>query len=107
MTITSFPWDVHTCDINLSSWVLTEDDITIEINHNWTSTTSMFLPNSEWDVKRYPVTMENLLFENYGNFSYMTYRLRFKRRTGFFTYVIILPSVLMSFMTVIVFLPAC
>ena len=101
MNIINFPWDSHTCELILSSWVLPEDDLVFTVRQNWTY--DVIFPNSEWEVKRNGITTKSEDFGKEVAYTVLTYTVIFQRRTGFFTYVITLPSILMSFMTVIVF----
>ena len=102
MTITYFPWDAHTCDFRIGSWVHPDHELhTTLYNRNWEADISV--PNSEWHVKRNPIKSAPVNFGLDVSYSVLTYTVVFQRRTGFFTYVIVVPAILMSFMTIVAF----
>jgi hypothetical protein len=100
MTITYFPWDSHTCNLMLCSWVLSDKELSLEIRNG--SYNISFL-NSEWEVTSHTLATVSTNFGQGDDFTCVTYTVEFRRRTGFFTYVVVLPSILMSFMTLVVF----
>jgi hypothetical protein len=64
-----------------------------------------FKETSKWDINR--VDADKLSPEESGNFAVLTFTLHLQRRLTFSSYILTLPVVFMSFLTLLVFwLPA-
>jgi nicotinic acetylcholine receptor len=93
-----FPFDEQTCQLNFSSWHynLSEMDLIFLEDENYDL--ANYMPSSEWELVS--TTAERIL-KKYRSFtiSQLTYYITIRRLSGFYIYVLIAPSLLLSFLT--------
>ena len=90
LDLTLFPFDEHICDISFEEMY----DYTIEIDNESNYLTRKFGKSAEWIIQDHGCDKNKLV----------TCWFRIKRRSIFYTVVIITPIIFMSYMTLIVFL---
>ncbi|OAF65326.1 Acetylcholine receptor subunit beta [Intoshia linei] len=103
--ITNFPFDVQTCHLKFGSW--TYDGASLNINfYNNASSVDMtdYTTSNEWKIletpavrneKRYPCCEEV--------FPDLTFYIKLQRVAEFYSFILVLPSVLLSSLTLVVF----
>ena len=102
----NFPFDVQTCYLKFGSW--TYDGFKLDMHHYENAEQidlNEFIQSSEWDIVSTSAKRSNRVYPCCGAEPYVdiTYRITIKRRTAFYVYVLVLPSVLLSFLTLVLF----
>jgi nicotinic acetylcholine receptor len=98
-----FPFDEQNCTFVFSSWAYMDDALTVDFYHNegftndvdWTA----FTPSSDWDVVSSGAYRNSITTGGYFNYKNLTYHIIIRRRPGFYLYVLIIPSLLLSILT--------
>ncbi|XP_054152689.1 neuronal acetylcholine receptor subunit alpha-10-like [Oppia nitens] len=101
--VTYFPFDDQTCKLKLGSWIY--DGLQVDVlNRTGEIDMSNYVPNGEWDlleatiqrnVVRYPCCPEP--------FPDVTITLTIRRKILYYTYNVILPCMMLSVLTLLVF----
>ncbi|CAH1794967.1 unnamed protein product [Owenia fusiformis] len=103
--ITHFPFDVQNCTMKFGSW--TYDGFKLDIiffNNDEKVDLNDYIPSNEWDVvqsparrnvKKYPCCVEP--------YPDLTFTLIIRRKVAFYNYILILPCVLLSSLTLVLF----
>jgi len=109
MTVKYFPWDTHNCASAFGSWTLSNNELSLEVLE-LLAPPRLFKDNV-WDIVNNGYGLDVLefadKFNEVLNYTLLTYSLTFHRRDGFLAYLIAVPAVLMSFLTLIaLYLPA-
>ncbi|KAI1722510.1 neurotransmitter-gated ion-channel transmembrane region domain-containing protein [Ditylenchus destructor] len=81
-----FPFDEQTCHLIFGSWTYNENEIKLEFEQAEWIDLSEYAPSSIWDVMDAPASLVNK-----------------RRKTLFYTVVLIIPTVLMAFLSMAVF----
>ena len=104
-----FPFDEQKCDMKFGSWTFTADQLnfTFYMNMNSLDVTD-YLKSGTWDILDSPAKIEAIPHPGTGEMKTMViFTFRLRRKTLFYTVNLIIPCVLISFVTVCVFaLPA-
>ena len=97
MNMQRFPFDDQNCTLRFSSWTYSDDQLTLGFYDNISVIDlSFYEPNSDWDVIS---TGVNRNWNYDGGFYYdMTFWFVIRRRPGFYVYILIVPSLLLSIM---------
>jgi hypothetical protein len=99
--MTLFPFDVQTCKFTFGSWSYDRSKLELDFYDSQRSfNLRNFVPNSEWDVISSEATRQISLYGN-GTIEWpeLTFKLTIRRRIGFYVYVLIVPSLILSFLT--------
>lgn len=104
-----FPFDEQRCDMKFGSWTFREDQLnfTFYMNMNSLDVTD-YLKSGTWDILDSPAKIEMVPHPGTGEKKTMViFTFRLRRKTLFYTVNLIIPCVLISFVTICVFaLPA-
>ncbi|XP_060594559.1 acetylcholine receptor subunit beta-like 1 isoform X2 [Ruditapes philippinarum] len=104
-----FPFDEQRCDMKFGSWTFREDQLnfTFYMNMNSLDVTD-YLKSGTWDILDSPAKIERSKHPGTGEMKTMViFTFRLRRKTLFYTVNLIIPCVLISFVTICVFaLPA-
>ncbi|KAL4227494.1 Neuronal acetylcholine receptor subunit [Mactra antiquata] len=104
-----FPFDEQRCDMKFGSWTFREDQLnfTFYMKMNSLDVTD-YLKSGTWDILDSPATIERVPHPGTGEMKTMViFTFRLRRKTLFYTVNLIIPCVLISFVTICVFaLPA-
>ncbi|VDK72739.1 unnamed protein product [Litomosoides sigmodontis] len=91
-----FPFDEQTCHLIFGSWTYNENEIKLEFEQAEWVDLSEYSPSSIWDVMDAPAALVNKR-------SRIEFQVRIRRKTLFYTVVLIIPTVLMAFLSMAVF----
>ncbi|GMT27311.1 hypothetical protein PFISCL1PPCAC_18608 [Pristionchus fissidentatus] len=91
-----FPFDELTCHLIFGSWTKNESEITLEFAQAEWVDLSEYAPSSIWDVMDAPASLVNKR-------SRIEFQVRIRRKTLFYTVVLIIPTVLMALLSMAVF----
>lgn len=91
-----FPFDEQQCHLVFGSWTYNEREVKLEFEQAELVDLSEYAPSSIWDVMDAPATLVK-------NRSWIEYQVRIRRKTLFYTVVLIIPTVLMAFLSMAVF----
>ncbi|TKR73867.1 hypothetical protein L596_021121 [Steinernema carpocapsae] len=91
-----FPFDEQTCHLIFGSWTYNENEIKLEFEQAEWVDLSEYAPSSIWDVMDAPASLVNKR-------SRIEFQVRIRRKTLFYTVVLIIPTVLMAFLSMAVF----
>ncbi|CAL1532048.1 unnamed protein product [Lymnaea stagnalis] len=102
MDITYFPWDSHTCAIQVTSFGYTIQELDIRVYGDGVVKT-YFSPDGEWDVID-TWTERTIFTEDEYQYSKVSYNFKLTRRPLFYGLNYLLPVIISSFLTMFVFL---
>ncbi|VDO76841.1 unnamed protein product [Heligmosomoides polygyrus] len=91
-----FPFDEQVCTLVFGSWTYNENEIKLEFEQAEWVDLSEYAPSSIWDLIDAPASLVNKR-------SRIEFQVRIRRKTLFYTIVLIIPTVLMAFLTMAVF----
>ncbi|CAJ0582785.1 unnamed protein product, partial [Mesorhabditis spiculigera] len=91
-----FPFDEQTCHLIFGSWTYNEQEITLEFEKSEYVDLSEYAPSSIWDVIDAPASLVDKR-------SRIEFQVKIRRKTLFYTVVLIIPTVLMAFLSMAVF----
>ncbi|RNA00322.1 neuronal acetylcholine receptor subunit alpha-10-like isoform X2 [Brachionus plicatilis] len=105
INIQKFPYDEQNCSMKFGSWTYNGDSIDIrfyegleEINRN------QYTESNEWDIISAKGIRSEIKYECCIEiFPDITFFLKMKRKGGFYNYILVLPCVLLSCLTTILF----
>ncbi|CAG0882854.1 unnamed protein product [Cyprideis torosa] len=105
--VTYFPFDQQTCIMKFGSWTFNGDQVSLELYNNKEFVDlSDYWKSGTWDIIEVPATLHRET-EKERTETYITFYITIRRKTLFYTVNLILPTVLISFLCVLVFyLPA-
>uniref|UniRef100_A0A0N4ZYX0 Nicotinic acetylcholine receptor n=1 Tax=Parastrongyloides trichosuri TaxID=131310 RepID=A0A0N4ZYX0_PARTI len=94
-----FPFDIQTCHLIFGSWTYNSSEVKLEFYASEYIDLSEYSPSSIWDVIDAPAALVNKR-------SRMEFQIVIRRKPLFYTVVLIIPTVLMAFLSMTVyFLP--
>ncbi|XP_052825757.1 neuronal acetylcholine receptor subunit alpha-10 isoform X3 [Octopus bimaculoides] len=103
--ITYFPFDAQTCYLKFGSWTYDGNKLDVKFWQNVQGfELTDYVPSNEWDIldssaikhtKYYPCCSEP--------YPDLTFTLKIKRKVAFYNYILILPCVLLSSLTMVLF----
>nr|QRN45444.1 nicotinic ACH-beta2 receptor [Carausius morosus] len=105
--VTYFPFDQQTCIMKFGSWTFNGDQVSLALynNKNFVDL-SDYWKSGTWDIIEVPAYL-NIYEGNHPTETDITFYIIMRRKTLFYTVNLILPTVLISFLCVLVFyLPA-
>ncbi|PAV86499.1 hypothetical protein WR25_16914 isoform A [Diploscapter pachys] len=91
-----FPFDEQICDLVFGSWTYNADEIKLDFVQTQMIDTSEYLSSSIWDLIDVPASLVN-------HRSRAVFHVKIRRKTLFYTVVLIIPTVVMAFLSVAVF----
>ncbi|XGW24615.1 hypothetical protein V3C99_006222 [Haemonchus contortus] len=91
-----FPFDEQVCTLVFGSWTYNENEIKLEFEQAEWVDLSEYAPSSIWDLMDAPASLVNKR-------SRIEFQVRIRRKTLFYTIVLIIPTVLMAFLSMAVF----
>jgi hypothetical protein len=103
--MTQFPFDRQTCKLTFCSWKYNGDEVNLEFADGFAAVnTEYYIQNTEWDLAS-TAAYQNLEYKKWPD---LTFYFFLRRRPGFYIYVLILPSLLLSLLTPLLFwIPPC
>lgn len=104
--VTYFPFDQQTCIMKFGSWTFNGDQVSLQLynNKNFVDL-SDYWKSGTWDIIEVPAYLN--VYEGTPTETDITFYIIIRRKTLFYTVNLILPTVLISFLCVLVFyLPA-
>lgn len=108
--VTYFPFDQQRCEMIFGSWTYTGHAVTLKFYKNRDFVElSDFWKSGTWDIVEVPGCLQSYNGSKWGvpTESQITYYITIRRKTLFYTVNLILPTVLISFLCILVFyLPA-
>ncbi|KAI6203516.1 Acetylcholine receptor subunit beta-type unc-29 [Aphelenchoides besseyi] len=96
ISVDFFPFDEQTCHLIFGSWTYNENEIKLEFEQADVMDLSEYAPSAIWDVIGAPAALVKKR-------SRVEFQLRIRRKTLFYTVVLIIPTVLMAFLSMAVF----
>ncbi|KHJ90134.1 hypothetical protein OESDEN_10028 [Oesophagostomum dentatum] len=91
-----FPFDEQVCTLVFGSWTYNENEIKLEFEQaDWVDL-SEYAPSSIWDLIDAPASLVNKR-------SRIEFQFRIRRKPLFFTVFLIIPTVLLAFLSMAVF----
>ena len=104
--MTNFPFDTQSCLFKFGSW--TYDGLKLNLtflNNNSSIDYGEYVQSAEWDITESGGWLQIRKYPCCGDDPYpeLIYRVDMKRRTAFYIVVLILPCVLLSFLTLVMF----
>ena len=98
--MSQFPFDQQRCKLVFSSWIYNAQQMNLAFENNTAAVnTSYYIDNSEWDLVATGATRDSEVF----NWHDLTFYVVLRRRPGFYVYVLIVPSLLLSILTPLLF----
>ncbi|VDD88390.1 unnamed protein product [Enterobius vermicularis] len=91
-----FPFDEQQCHMNFGSWTYNENEIKLDFVEGAYMDISEYRTSSSWDLIDAPASLVK-------NKSWIEYQIIIRRKTLFYTVMLIIPTVLMAFLSVVVF----
>jgi hypothetical protein len=100
--MTQFPFDQQTCKLVLSSWSYDIDKMDLVFYKDENYDFSLYSLSSEWELVS---TTADRILKVYDKYTYpqLIYHITVRRLSGFYIYVLIAPSLLLSFLTPVLF----
>ncbi|CAJ0591963.1 unnamed protein product [Cylicocyclus nassatus] len=93
LDISKFPFDHQHCKVKFSSWVYTEDELTISApTDTFDLTSGVYQGNSEWEVTSIIVEAVTTTDQDNKNFRELHYSIEIKRHSAYYVYVLFLPT---------------
>lgn len=105
--VTYFPFDQQKCEMIFGSWTYTGNAVTLKFYKNRDyMELSDYWKSGTWDLVEVPGCLQSFNGSKWGvpTESQITYYVRMRRKTLFYTVNLILPAVLISFLCLLVFL---
>lgn len=100
LDITNFPYDIHECPLTYRSWTYDHTKVVLSFKDNLsTMDMTSYLDSNEWKVT--PLNATNTITDD--GFSLLTFAMIIQRKGGLYGYILILPCLLLSAATMVVF----
>jgi Neurotransmitter-gated ion-channel ligand binding domain len=99
MNMQQFPFDEQNCTFQMASWSYTNNELTLDIYDTSTVDLSQYVASSDWDLVSAGASRNYVQdSEDYAYYQ-LTFNIVIRRRPGFYLYVLIVPSLLLSLLT--------
>jgi len=102
--ITNFPFDIQRCHMKFGSW--TYDGTKLDINFINENEVDMgdYIESNEWKIVGWPAK-KNVVYYSGLDTPYpdLTFYIELQRIAMFYKYILVLPCVLLSFLTLVIF----
>lgn len=100
-----FPFDEQTCEMKLGSWTFNDVQVKLKYYEDQEKVDlEDYSPSGSWDLMACPGKLDTLQKDDWHNRSIIEYKLTMRRKTLFYTINLIIPCVLITFLSVCVFL---
>ncbi len=100
LDITNFPYDIHNCSLTYRSWTYDHSKVILAFKDDAPQMDmSSYINSNEWKV--IPLQANKIITDE--AFSLLTYTMTIQRKGGLYGYILILPCVLLSAATMVVF----
>lgn len=100
LDITNFPYDIHQCSLTYRSWTYDHTKVLLTFKDNSPAIDmTSYLDSNEWKVE--PLKANHTITND--SFSLLTYTMIIQRKGGLYGYILILPCLLLSAATMVVF----
>jgi len=100
LDITNFPYDMHECTLTYRSWTYDRTKVLLSFKDDSPQIDmTSYIVSNEWKVL--PREAENTITNE--SYSLLTYRMTIQRKGGLYGYILILPCLLLSAATMVVF----
>jgi hypothetical protein len=100
LDITNFPYDIHQCSLTYRSWTYDHTKLVLAFKENTPQIDmTSYLNSNEWKV----TTLEAKNTITNDTFSLLTFSMIIQRKGGLYGYILILPCLLLSGATMVVF----
>ncbi len=100
LDITNFPYDIHQCSLTYRSWTYDHTKLVLAFKENTPQIDmTSYLNSNEWKV----IPLEAKKTVTNDTFSLLTYTMTIQRKGGLYGYILILPCLLLSAATMVVF----
>ncbi|KAJ8005029.1 hypothetical protein DPEC_G00142400 [Dallia pectoralis] len=97
-----FPFDIQRCDLKFGSWTFDGWLLDLQMNE---ADLSGYMSNGEWELLGVPGDRHDVFYEGLSEpYSDVTYVVTLRRRTLFYALNLLVPCVLISSLTLLVFL---
>ncbi|OWA50321.1 Acetylcholine receptor subunit alpha-like 1 [Hypsibius exemplaris] len=115
INVHNFPYDKQNCTMKFGSWTFDASLVDLKPSRDYLGDSmvikkgmdlSEYKPSIEWDILEVSA-MRNKLVIPYGTYVDITFRLVIRRKTLFYTVNLMIPCVLISFLTIFVFYLPC
>ncbi|KAJ9585130.1 hypothetical protein L9F63_003082 [Diploptera punctata] len=100
--IKHWPYDVHTCNIVIGSWMHTGEELNLTIL-NPPIELRDFNMNREWDVARVEGVFSVSWFANNLTYPYVTFKFQLRRHSGSHAASVLLPAAVLMFITLMTY----
>jgi hypothetical protein len=99
LDITNFPYDIHECPLTYRSWTYDYSKVRLTFKDNLEAIDmTSYVNSNEWRVT--PLEAKKTINDS---FSLLTFTMNIQRKGGLYGYILILPCVLLSAATMVVF----
>ena len=103
--ITYFPFDIQTCKLKFGSWTYDGFKLDVDFYDDLEEVDlNDYIESNEWQVMEHPARKNTKKYpccnEPYPD---LTFRLKLRRKVAFYNYILILPCVLLSSLTLVLF----
>ncbi|KAH9524882.1 Acetylcholine receptor subunit alpha-type acr-16, partial [Bulinus truncatus] len=103
--ITWFPFDDQRCDLKFGSWTYTGQLLNLTQDEKNSGDTSSFIRNGEWILIGVPVKRNTIQYDCCPDiYIDLTFTIHIRRRTLYYGFNIIIPCVLISSLTLLLFI---
>jgi hypothetical protein len=100
LDITNFPFDIHQCSLTYRSWTYNLSKLVLAFKDDLPQIDmTAYVHSNEWKVEALPAAKS---ITN-DTFSLLTYAMIIQRKGGLYGYILILPCLLLSAATMVVF----
>ena len=101
--IDDFPFDEQNCSLKFGSWTYDEDNLKL-VNDSDRAQLDSYIKNGEWYLQGVSSYSESIKYECcHERFPFVMFVLSMRRRTLYFLFNLIIPCVLISFMSLLGF----
>ena len=100
LDITNFPYDMHQCALTYRSWTYDLSKVVLRFKNDAPEIDiSAYIVSNEWKV--IPLVAKKTITDDL--FSLLTFTMNIQRKGGLYGYILILPCLLLSAATMVVF----
>ena len=104
MEVAFFPFDEQICTMKFGSWTYDGTKLDIAFHEDGPVNTEDYVPSKEWDLANFTAKKNVVVYPGLENtYVDLTFTLTIKRVAMFYNYILILPCVLLSFLTLVIF----
>jgi len=102
--ITYFPFDIQRCYMKFGSWTYDGFQLDIGFTNNASIDTDSYIQSNEWNLVGYPARRNLIYYQGLvAPYPDLTFWIYLQRVPMFHKYILVLPCVLLSFLTLVIF----